>query len=114
MVDLLTVYGSSGHGPVRCLMRLILLRRGRCSAGASLSFRLCFCTTYLPQGGSESSVLAGLATWHCNLPTSGAAKSTHSLRPTPRKQKPTNSVHTTSTTPDTTANCRRLPQVSIS
>ena len=42
MVDLLTVYGSSGHGPVRCLMRLTLLRPGPCSAGASRSFRLCF------------------------------------------------------------------------
>src|ERR1700688_2763293 len=88
MVDLLTVYGSSGHGRVRCLMRLILLRRGRCSAGASRSFRRCFCTTYLPPRGSGSSVSAGLATWHCNLPTIGAAKSTHSPRPTRRRRKP--------------------------
>src|SRR5258708_18540229 len=61
MVDSLTVYGSSGHGPVRCLIRLTLPRRGRYSAGALRSFRLCFCTTYLPPRGSESSVLAGLA-----------------------------------------------------
>jgi len=57
MVDLLTVYGSSGHGPVRCLMRLILLRRAAVLRGHHCLFASAS-ANYLPQGGSESSVLA--------------------------------------------------------